>query len=65
LKSKSFHDRLACRTAGGESCTAKQREDLMDTKNDIFDIFVEWKIAPIRNEKNVITHYPGIKREAN
>jgi hypothetical protein len=56
---------LACRTAGGESCAAKQREDLMDTKNDIFDIFVEWKIAPIRNEKNVITHYPGIKREAN
>jgi hypothetical protein len=33
----------------------------MEPANDIFDIFVEWKIAPIRNEDNVITHYPAIQ----
>ena len=65
MKIKASHDRLACRTAGEKSCTAKQREDLMETKNDIFDIRVEWKIAPIRDEKNVITHYLAIQREAN
>ena len=37
----------------------------METKNDIFDIRVEWKIAPIRDEKNAITHYLAIQREAN
>jgi hypothetical protein len=36
----------------------------METKKDIFDIFMEWKIAPIRNQKDEISHYLAILREA-
>jgi hypothetical protein len=37
----------------------------MKTSKDIFDIFLnmEWKIAPIRNEKDETTHYLAIQRE--
>jgi hypothetical protein len=37
----------------------------MESKKDIFDIFMEWKIAPNRNEKNEITHYLAIQWKAN
>ena len=37
----------------------------MEIKSDIFDIFMEWKIAPIRNHKDEITHYLAIQREAS
>ena len=34
-------------------------------RKDGSTFMMEWKIAPIRNEKNKITHYLAIQREAN
>jgi hypothetical protein len=43
------------------------KENRMKTSKDIYDIFLnmEWKIAPIRNEKDEITHYLAIQREVS
>ena len=45
----------------------------MKIKKDVFDIFekdgtefmMEWKIAPVHNEKNDITHYVAIQRNVS
>lgn len=34
-------------------------------RKDGSDFVMEWKIAPIRNEKEVITHYMAIQRQVN
>jgi hypothetical protein len=68
LRMGAFHDRLAdiiFMFSGERNCTAKGKEDQMESKKDIFDIFMEWKIAPNRNEKNEITHYLAIQWKAN
>jgi hypothetical protein len=33
-------------------------------RTDGSQFIMEWKIAPIRSEKNVITRYPATQREA-
>jgi PAS domain S-box-containing protein len=34
-------------------------------RKDGSTFMMEWKIAPIRNDKDEITHYPAIQREAS
>ena len=54
-------ERLNRNLAQGEMFFGKA----INYRKDGSTFMMEWKIAPIRNEKNKITHYLAIQREAN
>jgi PAS domain S-box-containing protein len=58
---KEFLQRLNQNIADGELFHGQA----INYRKDGSEFMVEWKIAPIRNEKDEITHYLAIQREVN